>query len=244
MFAQGVDTGEEKKTYNNLESGKKNQDQRKKLIIGGTILSLIIVLVVIIMVATQSEFIATPDEPTPIDDTCYNPMCSVFTTKPEFQQYTFENTDQAYEDEFWADDIFGGPVTEPLLRPNGDLESIVVPNSMVKDLKANWESRGELSGYFVLRNVQFSKTSFDDYWIFANNLDQVGYDLLLSLNNTLAPSEEKKFYNIRQYLNGFIRDIHFTVHDTNFSPLVTEKNRIIYVYEGVYKNGVLETEPA
>jgi hypothetical protein len=171
-----------------------------------------------------------------------NPMCSLFATKPDFQQYTFEDTDKNYEDQFWDDDIFGGPVTEPLYRPSQD-GKIAVPNTMVAKLEKNWDDRSDLSGYFVLRNVQYTKNAFDDYWIFVNNLDQVGYDLLLSLNNTMEVMESKKFLNIRKYLNGYVRDIYFTSHDKNYNPLATELNRIIYVYEGVYSNGVLMTEP-
>lgn len=149
MFAQGVDNGEEQVKYNNMEG----DNRKKKCIIGGTIVALIAVLAVIIVVATgggEKDQDQDPDDPA--DLTCYNPMCTVFATKPNFEEYTFENTNKNYETEFWADEIFGGPITEPLWRKNEeDLENpIEVPNAMIADLKKNWADRGEYSGYFML----------------------------------------------------------------------------------------------
>jgi len=30
--------------------------------------------------------------------------------------YTYQNSEEAYEKELWKDKIFGGPITEPLVR--------------------------------------------------------------------------------------------------------------------------------
>ena len=78
MFAQGVDTGEGKKSYEAFES-EKPDNKRKKLIIGGTILTLVIILIVIIVVASSGEG-SNPD-----DDGGVNPMVGLFATKPDFQ---------------------------------------------------------------------------------------------------------------------------------------------------------------
>ena len=48
--------------------------------------------------------------------------------------YTYNNSEEAYEKELWKDKIFGGPVTEPLVRPLAIDEhgnKIMVNNSLV-----------------------------------------------------------------------------------------------------------------
>ena len=200
-----------------MENGEPN-DKRKKLIIGGTIASLLIVLIVIIIVATSGGD-ENPDE---TDDKYVvhgdNPMELLFATKPDFQNYTFENTDKNYEEQFWADDIFGGPITQPLHRPTKNEDGsagtpIDVPNSMIDDLQENWENRGNFSGYFILRNVEYALNQYDDYWFFATNLTEEGYGILVAMNNTSEPSKDKKYGDVRKYLNGFVRDIYFTNHE-------------------------------
>jgi hypothetical protein len=63
------------------------------------------------------------------------------------------------------------------------------------------------------------------------------------LNNTIGVDEKKTFANIRKYLNGYVRDIYYSSHEESFDPKVSEKNRILYIYEGYYENGVLRKDP-
>ena len=151
------------------------------------------------------------DKPVPDDPFgCDNPMCQVFRTKPYFQRYTYQDTDKNYEEQFWDDEIFGGPVTEPLMRPDAEGKyTIQINNTMVEGLQKEWDEKKDLSGYFELFNVQYGKTGFYDYWIYINNLDQAGYDLLVSMNSTTDKTNQKTFRNIGKYLTGYVRDIYF-----------------------------------
>lgn len=116
---------------------------------------------------------------------------------------------------------------------------------MVEDLKTNYAERGELSGYFVLQNIKYGTRYFDDYWIFINSIDQEGYDLLMSINGTTTADPNRDFNKIRKYLTGYIRDIYYTSHDTQnpVDPNISAKNKIIYIFEGYYENGVLQQFP-
>ena len=222
---------------------KGGDDKKKKMIIGGVVASLLIISIIVIAITTGGQTVVDSDE---VEDlTCKNPMCGLFLTKPDFQQYTFENSDQAYEDEFWADEIFGGAITEPLMRPAAEEGGDMIPvhNTMVEGLKADYEARGELGNYWVLQNIQSGTKSFSDYWIYINDIDQEGYDLLMTINGTQDASDNRQFSKIRKYLNGYVRDIYFTTHSSPTDPTQSAENRIIYVYEGYYKNGVLEKHP-
>ena len=130
------------------------------------------------------------------------------------------------------------------MRPAAEVggEPIAIPNEMEADMKQNWAERGEYHGYFVLRGIKYGTRNFDDYWIFANNLSKEGFDTLVSINNTLEAHPMKDFNKIRTYLDGFIRDIYYTSHDSSSPPdfSAKDKNKIIYVYEGYYQNGVLQ----
>ena len=64
------------------------------------IISLIAAVVIIMIVTIYNVFVKTPEEK---DNTCHNPMCWLYETYPNFQQYTFGDSDQAYENEFWKD---------------------------------------------------------------------------------------------------------------------------------------------
>ena len=123
---------------------KGGDDKKKKMIIGGVVASLLIISIIVIAITTGGQTVADSDD-VPEDLTCKNPMCGLFLTKPDFQQYTFENSDQAYEDEFWADEIFGGAITEPLMRPAAEEGGDMIPvhNTMVEGLKADYEARKE-----------------------------------------------------------------------------------------------------
>ena len=216
---------------------KGGDDKKKKMIIGGVVASLLIVSIIVIAITTGGQTVDSDVE----DLSCKNPMCGLYLTKPDFQQYTFEDSDKAYENEFWADEIFGGAITEPLMRPAAEEGGDMIPihNTMVEDLKADYEARGELGNYWVLQNIQSGARSFSDYWIYINEIDQEGYDLLMTINGTQDASENRQFSKIRKYLNGYVRDIYFTTHSSPTDPTLSAENRIIYVYEGYYQNGVL-----
>ena len=64
-----------------------------------------------------------------------------------------------------------------------------------------------------MKGIKYGSRNFDDYWFFANNIDKDGYDLLLSINDTLEASTNKDFNIVRKYLTGFIRDIYYNSHD-------------------------------
>jgi hypothetical protein len=154
-----------------MEPEPEDDSKKKKLIIGGTIFCLIIVLVIIIMGATAEAAVVTPVQPDtddgddegptptphPIPEPPIgtdNPMVSIFNEEPEFSSYTYENSNQAYEDELWKDPIFGGSILEPLVRPHVEgEEEVLVENSMPEDMQAYWENRDALEGYFVIKNV-------------------------------------------------------------------------------------------
>ena len=95
---------------------------------------------------------------------------------------------------------------------------------MTAELKEHWDKKGEYNGYFELYNVQSGKNSFSSYWIYINSIDQDGYKMLLSMNNTEEKSADKNFINIRKHLNGYVRDIYFTSHDSvnNYDPTKAE----------------------
>ena len=135
-------------SYSNM--GKNSDEKKKRMVIGGVIAALVIISIVVIAMSSGGG--SSSDDGSPVDVSCKNPMCQVFATKPDFQQYTYQDSQKSYEDEFWADAIFGGPITEPLMRPASEEggSSTPVPNSLVDDLKADYEAKGDLSGYFVL----------------------------------------------------------------------------------------------
>ena len=70
---------------------------------------------------------------------------------------------------------------------------IPVHNTMVEGLKADYEARGELGNYWVLQNIQSGTKSFSDYWIYINDIDQEGYDLLMTINGTQDASDNRQF---------------------------------------------------
>ena len=106
-------------------------------------------------------------------------------------------------------------------------------------MKIEYRNRGELDGYFELKGIRYQQNTFNDYWIYNNNITKEGYDLLLSINGTYEPNELRNFATIRQYLHGQVRDIYYTSHDEELDPRNTGANRIIYIYEGYYQNGKL-----
>jgi len=70
---------------------KGGDDKKKKMIIGGVVASLLIISIIVIAITTGGQTVVDSDE---VEDlTCKNPMCGLFLTKPDFQQYTFENSD-------------------------------------------------------------------------------------------------------------------------------------------------------
>jgi len=65
----------------------------------------------------------------------------------------------------------------------------------------------------------------------------------MSINGTATPSENRDFNKIKKYMNGFVRDIHFTNHASDKDPNKASMNKIIYIFEGYYENGVLSKSP-
>lgn len=61
----------------------------------------------------------------------------------------------------------------------------------------------------------------------------------MSINATTESSENRDFNKIKKYLTGYIRDIYYTSHDANRDPNNESMNKIIYIFEGYYENGVL-----
>jgi len=97
--------------------------RKKKIIIGFSATSCIVLLLVVIIVAAKTGSSSTDDDggsATPVDPvnpddyTCENPMCALYLTKPNFERYTYRDSEKNYNEQFWQDEIFGGPVTEPL----------------------------------------------------------------------------------------------------------------------------------
>ena len=118
----------------------------------------------------------------------------------------------------------------------------MVNNSLVVNMRQHQKDRGELDGYFELKGIKYGSNTFNDYWIYNNNISQEGYDTLMSINGTTEPSELRNFSKIRQYLHGHVRDIYYTSHDPDLDPRNTGANRIIYIYEGFYQNGKLSKD--
>ena len=70
----------------------------------------------------------------------------------------------------------------PAAEEGGDM--IPVFNSLVADLKADFEVKGELGNFWSLQNIKKGSNSYSDYWIYINDIEQEGYDLLMTINGT------------------------------------------------------------
>jgi hypothetical protein len=123
------------------------------MIIGGTVSCLVITVIIIIIVATRKS---KDDSGCPEFSlsACDNPMCGVFLEEPNFDLYTFGGSNKNFDEQFWKDEMFGGPITYPVNRKSADGGCPTwIENNMVQEMNEHVASKGERSGYFVLRNV-------------------------------------------------------------------------------------------
>ena len=78
-------------------------DRKKKMIIAGTVFSLVVVIFIIIIVAASKKVQDTHDQDKddPLDVSCANPLCEIFASEPEFQDYQYDDSHVNFEEQFW-----------------------------------------------------------------------------------------------------------------------------------------------
>jgi hypothetical protein len=75
-----------------------------------------------------------------------NPMEKLFYTMPNFRHYNKDEV--SFEELFWNDEVLGGSLLYPL-----EFDGRYISNNLANDLKEQWDSKGEYSGYFIFRNL-------------------------------------------------------------------------------------------
>lgn len=158
--------------------------------------------------------------------------------------YTRNGKGDLFYENLWKQNNFGGAVTNPLTRPEGEFET-TIPNGLSDQLSQVFSQKGSINGVFNLKNLQKDNTFFN-IDIFASNIASSDDLNKLKAANDDATST-KQFDDLKSLLTGHVRVYKFqpfaTKEDGSQDPSKADQNEIQEVFEGYFEQGGVSKTP-
>ena len=162
---------------------------------------LICAVVAIIVMIIKSK--SSDDAP----DFLENPMLALYQTQPNFDDFIKDSSNTKFRDNFWRNPIYGGPITQSIMRPNPQMnDATEIPNALNNNLVEIWNSKRDIHGFYVLNKVHKKGDIYQDYHIFINDMS---LDQQKEMNKTNNTDSVIEFEDIKQYLTGNVRLLEY-----------------------------------